>query len=108
MTIPIITGTSPEIIKRYPIIKLFGIRKSHHLWILGQNEKSTSLSLEKVGLQISYFELYNPDVLNELFQLILFLQGLILLLVERHDSTELRYLIEKRILKTSSDIIYNV
>lgn len=86
---------------------IFGIKKSHHLWIFGQNDKPLSRKLGKLGINISYFELYNADALTQLFQSIFFVQHLILLLAERSGYTELKYLLEQNILKTSSDIIYS-
>lgn len=86
---------------------IFGIKKSHDIWILGQEEKNLSLRLEKLGLHISYFELKSPDILAQLFQSIFFVQNLILILAERYGHNELHYLLRKDILKTSSDIIYS-
>ena len=86
---------------------IFGIKKSHYLWILGQSEKRLSRKLGKLGINISYFELYNGDTLTQLFQSIFFVQHLILLLAQRSGFTQLKYLVEQDVLKTSSDIIYN-
>src|SRR5437867_2786761 len=87
---------------------IFGIKKSHCLWILGQNDRRLSRKLGKLGVNISYFELYNADILTQLFQSIFFVQNLILLLAERHGYIELQYLLNQHILKASSDIIYDV
>ena len=86
---------------------IFGIRQPHHIWILGQREHSIKESLKKLVLQLSYFELYNSDSVAELFQSIFFVQSLILLLSERNGLTQLRYVSENDILKTSSEIIYD-
>jgi len=86
---------------------IFGIKKSDHIWMLGQNEETVSQKLSNLGLNFSYFELYNSNVSAQIFQSIFFLQSLILLLAERNGSTELEYRIRKDLLKCSSDIIYN-
>lgn len=85
---------------------IFGVRRSHHVWILGEREKQISESLKKLVGQLSYFELYNSDVIAELFQSIFFVQNLILLLAEKNGYTELKYVMMKDVLKISSDIIY--
>jgi fructoselysine-6-P-deglycase FrlB-like protein len=85
---------------------IFGVKKSHDLWILGQNEVQLSRRLEKLGFRISYFELYNSDILAQLFQSIFFMQNLILLLAKKYGYTELQYVMMKDVLKASSDIIY--
>jgi hypothetical protein len=87
---------------------IFGIKKSHHVLILGQNEKFLSSKLERLGLHISYFELHNPDPLTQVFQSIFLVQNLLLLLAERYGYIELQYLLKQEILKVSSDIIYSV
>ena len=46
---------------------IFGLKKSHHLWILGQNEEQISQRLGKLGLRLSYFQLYNSDMLHYCF-----------------------------------------
>jgi hypothetical protein len=85
---------------------IFGVKKSHNLWILGQNEVQLSRRLEKLGFRISYFELYNSDILAQLFESIFFMQNLILLLAKKYGYTELQYVMMKDVLKASSDIIY--
>jgi fructoselysine-6-P-deglycase FrlB-like protein len=87
---------------------IFGIKKSHHILILGQNEKFLSSKLERLGLRISYIELHNPDPLTQVFQSIFLVQNLLLLLAERYGYIELQYLLKQDILKVSSDIIYSV
>ena len=86
---------------------IFGLKKPHHLWILGQKEEQISRRLGKLGLDISYFELYHSDMLTQLFQSIFFVQNLILLLAEKYGYTELQYVMMKDVLKASSDIIYS-
>ena len=85
---------------------IFGTQKSNSLWIFGQNEKAVSLRLEKLGLDIHYFELYNKDTLTRSFQSIFFLQNMILLLAKRQGFNQPQYLLEKEKLRTSSDLIY--
>lgn len=85
---------------------IFGTRKSHYLWIFGRDEKIVGSRLEELGFQLSYFELYNSDMLAQLFESIFFVQNLILLLAEKYRYTEPQYLMMKDVLKTSSDIIY--
>ena len=87
---------------------IFGLKKSHCLWILGQNEEQIRRRLDRLGLRLSYIELYNPDTLTQLFESIFFVQNLMLLLTEKYGYTELNYLMMKDVLKTSSDIIYSV
>lgn len=85
---------------------VFGIKKSHQLWILGQDEKPIAQKLAGLGLKLSYIELYNQDTLSQLFESIFFVQNLMILLAEKYGYTELNYLMMKDVLKTSSDIIY--
>jgi fructoselysine-6-P-deglycase FrlB-like protein len=85
---------------------IFGLKKSNHLWILGQNEEQISRRLGKLGLYLSYFELRNPDILSQLFESIFCVQNLILLLAEKYGYTDLQYVMMKDVLKASSDIIY--
>jgi fructoselysine-6-P-deglycase FrlB-like protein len=87
---------------------IFGLKKSHNLWILGQNEKIYSSRIEGLGVSTSYIELYNSDVLSQVFQSIFLVQNLMLLFSERYGYTEVQYRLEKDILKVSSDIIYDV
>jgi len=86
---------------------IFGIKKSHQLCILGQKEKSVYQKLDGLGFRVSYIELYNQDILSQLFESIFFVQNLMLLLAEKYGYTELHYLMMKDILKASSDIIYS-
>ena len=86
---------------------IFGIKKSHDVWILGHKEEQVKLRLEKLGIHLNYFELYNPIILTELFQSIFFVQKLILLLAERQGCSQLHYLVKEDILKASSDLIYD-
>ncbi len=85
---------------------VFGIKKSHNLWILGQNEENISQKLTELGLKLAYTELYNEDVISQLFESIFFVQNLMLLLAEKFGYTELNYLNMKDFLRASSDIIY--
>ena len=88
---------------------IFGLKKTHHVWILGQKEEQISKKIGKLeGQQISYFELYNEDIISQIFESIFFVQNLMLLLAERYGYTELQYLLKKDILKVSSNIIYDV
>jgi fructoselysine-6-P-deglycase FrlB-like protein len=86
---------------------IFGFKKTHNLWIFGQNEEQISRKLSKLGLSLSYIELYNPDILSQLFESIFFVQNLILLLAEKYGYTELQYVLMKNVLETSSAIIYD-
>jgi fructoselysine-6-P-deglycase FrlB-like protein len=86
---------------------IFGAKKSHDLWILGQNEEQISLRLQKLGFHLSYFELYDSEILTQLFESIFFMQNLILLLAKKYGYTELQYVKMKNVLKASSDIIYS-
>jgi fructoselysine-6-P-deglycase FrlB-like protein len=85
---------------------IFGAKKSHDIWILGQNEEQMSLRLQKLGFHLSYFELYNSEIHTHLFESIFFMQNLILLLAKKYGYTELQYVKMKDVLKASSDIIY--
>ena len=86
---------------------VFGIKKSHQLCILGQKEESISQMLHRLGFKLSYMELYNQDILSQLFESIFFVQNLMLLLAEKYGHTTLKYLMMKDVLKASSDIIYS-
>jgi fructoselysine-6-P-deglycase FrlB-like protein len=86
---------------------VFGIKESHQLWGLGQEEESISQKLGGLGLKLSYIELYNQDNLSQLFESIFFVQNLMLLLAEKYGYRELNYLMRKDVLKVSSDIIYS-
>jgi fructoselysine-6-P-deglycase FrlB-like protein len=86
---------------------IFGLKSSDYVWILGQNESQVNQRLSALGLHLSYIELYNQDLLAKLFESIFFVQNLMLLLAQRHGSTELQYVLMKDVLKASSDIIYD-
>ena len=85
---------------------IFGFRKPNQLWIFGQNEVQISEKLSKLGLRLSYNELYNQDVFAQVFETIFFIQNLILLLAEKNRYSELQYVKMKDVLRASSDIIY--
>ena len=85
---------------------LFGIKPSHTLWILGRTEDITSHKLKNLKNEFNLFELKNPDHLSELFEAIFFLQGFMLLLCKKHNFTELKYVLMKKVLAISSEIIY--
>ena len=86
---------------------IFGLKRSDNVWILGQKESQISLRLSALGLRLSYIELYNQNILSQLFQSIFFVQNLMLLIAERKGSTELKYIMMKDVLKASSDLIYD-
>jgi fructoselysine-6-P-deglycase FrlB-like protein len=85
---------------------IFGLKKSHSVWILGQDEEQIRRRLNRLGFRLSYIELYNNDIFTQLFVSIFFVQNLILLLAEKYGYTELQYVMMKDVLKASSDIIY--
>lgn len=85
---------------------LFGVKPSHNLWVLGQDENAVGQELGKLDNEINYFELKNSNILSQIFESIFFSQSLILLLCERYKQNELKYVQMKRVLKISSDIIY--
>jgi len=85
---------------------IFGLKKSHCVWLLGQKEEQIRTRLNRLGLRLSYIELYNKDIITQLFVSIFFVQNLILLLAEKYGYTELQYLMMKDVLRASSDIIY--
>jgi fructoselysine-6-P-deglycase FrlB-like protein len=86
---------------------IFGIKKSHHLWIMGQNEEPISKRLRRLKLHLSYVELYRPDIFTQLFESIFFVQSLMLLMAKKYGYTQLQFVLREDIFKTSSDIIYN-
>ena len=87
---------------------IFGLKKTHHVWVLGQKEGHIYKRISKLaGRQISYFELYNEDIVSQIFESLFFVQNLILLLAKKYGYTELRYTVMKDVLKVSSDIIYS-
>jgi hypothetical protein len=85
---------------------IFGLKSANPVWILGQNESQVYQRLQMLGLRLSYIELYNSDILTQLFESIFCVQNLMLLLAERHGLEELQYVTMKDVLKASSDIIY--
>jgi fructoselysine-6-P-deglycase FrlB-like protein len=85
---------------------IFGIKKSHQLWIMGQNEEPISKRLRRLKLHLSYVELYRPDIFTQLFESIFFVQSLMLLMAKKYGYTRLQYVLRQDILKASSDIIY--
>jgi fructoselysine-6-P-deglycase FrlB-like protein len=85
---------------------IFGLKKSHPIWIFGQNDEQIEKRLERLGLNIAYTELRNNDIFAQLFISIFFVQNLILLLAKKHGYKELQYIKMKDFLKASSDIIY--
>jgi fructoselysine-6-P-deglycase FrlB-like protein len=85
---------------------LFGVKPSHSLWVLGQDENAVGQELGKLDNEINYFELKNSNILSQIFESIFFSQSLILLLCERYKQNELKYVQMKRVLKISSDIVY--
>jgi fructoselysine-6-P-deglycase FrlB-like protein len=86
---------------------IFGMKKSHHLWIMGQKEEGVSRRLESLGRHLSYVELYNPDIFTQLFVSIFFAQSLMLLMAKKYGYTQLQYVLRHDVLKASSDIIYD-
>jgi fructoselysine-6-P-deglycase FrlB-like protein len=102
------TTAVPHKLEEFCHSPIFGIKKSHHILILGQNEKFLSSKLERLGLRVTYIELHNPDPLTQVFQSIFLVQNLLLLLAERYGYIELQYLLKQDILKVSSDIVYGV
>ena len=99
--------TMPHKLEEFCHSPIFGTRKSHHIWVLGNKDKSVVGSLEKLGTNMSYFELHDSDILVELFQSIFLIQNLMLLLAKRQGCTELHFLVRKDVLKISSGLIYD-
>jgi fructoselysine-6-P-deglycase FrlB-like protein len=85
---------------------IFGFKKRNQLWIFGQKEKQISDILTKLGLKITYNELYNQEIFAQLFEAIFFIQSLILLLAEKNGYSEMQYVKTKDVLQASSDVIY--
>jgi fructoselysine-6-P-deglycase FrlB-like protein len=85
---------------------IFGIKKSHHLWIMGQNDEPLSNRLKRLKLHLTYVELYRPDIFTQLFESIFFVQNLMLLMAKKYGYTQLQYLLRQDVLNASSDIIY--
>lgn len=75
-------------------------------WVFGRTEDITSHKLRNLKNEFNFFELKIPDLLSELFEAIFFLQGFMLLLCEKYNFTELKYVLLKKVLAISSDIIY--
>jgi fructoselysine-6-P-deglycase FrlB-like protein len=86
---------------------IFGIKKSHHIWIMGQKEEVVINRLKRLGLRLSYVELYRPDIFTQLFESIFFIQNLMFLMARKYGYKQLQYAIRQDILKASSDIIYD-
>lgn len=85
---------------------IFGIKKSDHIWIMGENDEPISKRLKRLKLHLSYVELYRQDIFTQLFESIFFVQSLMLLMAKKYGYTQLQYLLRQDILKASSDIIY--
>ena len=98
--------TIPNKIEEFCHSPIFGIKPSHTLWVLGQAEKAISKKLGKLDYELNYFELNNSDLLSELFESIFFIQRLMLQLCEKYGHNELKYVLMKKVLAISSDIIY--
>ena len=98
--------TIPNKMEEFSHSPVFGIKPSHAIWILGRTEDTTSQKLGNLKNELNFFELKNPDLLSELFESIFFLQGFMLLFCEKYDFTELKYVLMKKVLEVSSDIIY--
>jgi len=101
------TAATPHKLEEFCHSPIFGLKKSDYVLILGQNEKRYSSRLERLGLRVSYMELYNPDVISQVFQSIFLIQSLMLLLAKRQGYTEQKFLLNEDLLKASSDIIFN-
>jgi hypothetical protein len=86
---------------------IFGLKKSHDIWIMGRKEKAVSKRLKSLGLHISYVELYRADIFTQLFESIFFIQNLMFLIAKKYRYNQLQYVLRQDILKVSSDIIYN-
>ena len=86
---------------------IFGVKPTHSIWIFGHNEEFISKKIDNLSGQLNYFEFKNPNILSQLFQSIFFLQSFMLLLSKKYNLKELKYRHMKKVLKISSDIIYN-
>jgi hypothetical protein len=86
---------------------IFGIKKSHHIWIMGQQEEAVIKRLKRLGLRLSYVELYRADIFTQLFESIFFIQNLMFLMARKYGYKQLKYVLRQDILKVSSDIIYD-
>ncbi|HEY7777544.1 MAG TPA: SIS domain-containing protein [Nitrososphaeraceae archaeon] len=98
--------TVPNRMEEFCHSPVFGIKPSHTVWILGRTENIISQKLGNLNNKSNFFELKNRDVLSEIFESIFFLQGFMLLLCEKNNFNELRYILMKRVLAVSSSIIY--
>ena len=87
---------------------IFGTKKSHRLWIMGQKDVPVTKRLERLGLYITYIELYRTDIFTQLFESIFFVQTLMLIMAKKYVYRQLQYLLKQDILKASSDIIYGI
>jgi fructoselysine-6-P-deglycase FrlB-like protein len=85
---------------------IFGLKNPDPIWILAQNETQVYERLHTLGLRLSYYELYNPDIFSQLFESIFFVQNLMLDLAQKHGLAEQKYVTMKDVLKASSDMIY--
>ena len=86
---------------------IFGIKKSHHLWILGQNEEAISKRLKSLGPHVFYVDLYRPEIFTQLFESIFFVQNLMFLMAKKYGYNQMQLVLNEEILNASSDIIYN-
>lgn len=98
--------TVPNRMEEFCHSPVFGIKPSHTVWILGRTENIISQKLGNLNNKSIFFELKNRDVLSEIFESIFFLQGFMLLLCEKNNFNELKYVLMKRVLAVSSSIIY--
>lgn len=98
--------TIPNKLEEFCHSPVFGIKPSHAIWILGRAEDTTIHKLANLENDFNFLNLRNPDLLSELFESISFLQGLMLLFCEKYEFTELKYVLMKKVLRISSDIIY--
>jgi fructoselysine-6-P-deglycase FrlB-like protein len=85
---------------------IFGIKKSHHLWIMGQKDLSISERLKRLGLHVAYIELHRSDIFTQIFEAIFFVQTLMPLMAKKCGYSQLQYSLRQDVLKASSDLIY--
>jgi fructoselysine-6-P-deglycase FrlB-like protein len=85
---------------------IFGIKKSHHLWIMGQRDLSISERLKRLGLHVAYIELYRSDIFTQIFEAIFFVQTLMPLMAKKCGYSQLQYSLRQDVLNASSDLIY--
>lgn len=100
------TTAIPNKLEEFCHSPIFGIKKSHDLWIMGQNDVRISKRIKSLGIHTSYFELYRADILAQVFESIFFVQTLMLLMAKKYGYTQLQYPLRRDILKASSHIIY--